>query len=110
MNPYPFLPTPQEDGEAQLLAINYAFRVDNPLPLSDFYDFSEFAREAWEVAKSSQDETGFNFLYSWKSDLGSVLTQVQSAKFTADDSEDDLLPGYDDFNFTLPTKHQSQQE
>lgn len=97
---YPFLPTPQEDGAAQLLAINSALTRAHAPSFSDIFDFSEFAGEDWEVAQNSGEYDDFNFLFSWKSDDGAVLTQVQSATFTVDESEGDDLPGYDENDYT----------
>lgn len=100
MSNYPFLPYPQNNGASQLLAINSALTLEYAPSFSDIFDFSEFTGEDWNVAQSSEDESGFNFLYSWKSDLGSVLTQVQSATFTEDESDDELLPGYDQLDYS----------
>lgn len=97
---YPFLPTPQEDGAAQLLAINSALTRAHAPSFSDIFDFSEFAGEDWEVAQNSGEYDDFNFLFSWKSDDGAVLTQVQSATFTESDTEDDVIEGYDENDYT----------
>ena len=96
---YPFLPTPDYDAAAQLLAINSVIKADAALPLSDIVDFSDFTVGDWSSAAEYQDTSGLNFLFSWTSLQGSVLTQVQSAVFKVD-AIDDETPFFDEFAFT----------